>query len=683
MNIIQTGNRRKVLISLILAYAAGVAARYCIGILTSQNPFVMPDEALYANIARSIADGGGIALRNQPVTYTNVLYPLLLSPVYALSDAGAQFRIIQLLNCLFMNLAVFPAYGIAKRFKLEHKAALGIAFISLLLPDMLLTTRIMTEAIEYPLFLWAVYLMFGKLNGERASYKAAALTGFAAFMLTQAKSGSIALAAVFFGLLVFGFFRSRSRKDLLYALVFALTYAALMLASHFALELVGMDFSRPSIYKTQFQTPALEHLKKTLPGLLLYAFFIPVAFGIYPLLLPAANLRRYDPPQRKMVLLCLIALALYAAGACYLFFDTETIGNYFAGRIHIRYVFMFLPVFLCFTYSSWLNGVRPNAKLLAALGFLLAMTVTVSFSALLSNRQYSVDAISLSYIIYDDTVLNWRLLSQAAAITFCTGMAAILFRKGWTKQVKRILAVCIVLALATANWLGYDLNSHNNSKALSSDATQAAQLLSDDTVLVPSSEIYFDNTLSVLDLAITDAPYVIQYDDLCAGLGDYGALTPQVPPQYWVEKPVNAIPASCQIVFTPDAFTHMVLAEGANTQYTNNGYYCIVSTANTGRIFHSALTGLSTSGQPGAASALYIYDEFLLSKDTVRVYLKVRSLSAAALTLASEDTQLSYDLNAVSDWIYGDFPVKEGCTTLKISIWTGLGEPVIDTYLVE
>jgi hypothetical protein len=678
------GSRRKVLLTLVAAYAAGVVLRFLIGIFTSQNPFVMPDEALYANIARAIADGGGIALRNQPVTYTNILYPLLMSPVYALFGSGAQFRAIQLINCLFMNLAVFPAYGIAKRFKLEHRAALGIAVISLLLPDMLLTTRIMTEPIAYPLFLCTVWLMFGRLSGERNRYASAALTGVAAFLLTQAKSGSIALAVVFFGLLVFDFICSRSRNKLLYALVFALTYAALMLAVRFALELAGMDFSQPSIYDTHAQAPTLEHLKKTLPGLLLYAFFIPVAFGIYPLLLPASNLRRFDPPQRRMVLLCLIALALYAAGACYMFFDTETIGNYFAGRIHIRYVFMFLPVFLCFVFSPGLDGVRPNAKLVALLGFLLAMTVTVSFSALLSNRQYSVDAISLSYIIYDDTVLNWRLLSQIAAITFGGGMAAILHQSGWTKPAKRVLTVCIVLALATANWLGYDLNNHNNSQPLSSDARQAAELVSaGDTLLVASSELYFDNTLSVLDIAMTDTPYVMLYGDLCAALGDYGALMPQAPPQYWVENPVSAIPSSCVIVFTPDAFYRMVLAEGATTQYTDNGYYCVVTTSDTRRIFHSALTGLSADGQTGAASALYVYDELLLSQDTVRVYLKVRSQSAATLTLASGDTQLYYDLNAASDWICGDFPIGEGCAALRLSIWASSEETVIETYLVE
>ena len=676
-------NKRRWLSGLIIVYIAGVAARYLIALLASRNPFIMPDEALYLNLARSIANGGGIALRNQPVTYTSLLYPLMISPVYALCPAGAQFRAVQLMGCFFMNLAVFPAYGIAKRVA-DAKMAFVIAAISILLPDMLLTSRAMTEAIEYPLFLLTVYLMFGKLSGEKKSLGWAALTGASTFLLTQSKAGSAALAIVFLGILIYGLIRTRRKEELKFALVFAGTYAVLTAALYFALYLSGMDFSQKSIYDTQLQAPTLDHLKKTLPGLLLYVYFIPVAFGIYPLVFPASNLRLYEEAQKKQLLLALLALALYAGGACYMFFDTETIGNYFAGRIHIRYVFMFLPVFLAFATSPRLDKAKPNGRLIAALGFLLAMTVTVSFSALLSNRRYPVDAISLSYIIYDDSVLNWRLLSQVAMVTFMIGMLALIWRRGWGKAVKRACAICLALGVLTANWLGYDLNEYNNASALADDARQAAQELSgEDVLLVPDSGLYFDNTLSVLDTAMSDAPYEALYDDLCAALGSYGTLESAIPPKYWTEKPVNPYPGEAKAVFNTSAFSKMVLARGAQVEYTDHGIYAIVTPSKEGRLFHSALTGVSAAGDPAEGAALFVYDEALLLSGSVRVYLQVSCGSASQLTLSDGTVSFDYPLDTGSGWIYGDFTPQPDAAALKITIAVKSGTPAILTYQVE
>jgi len=676
--------KRKYLKWLFLAYCCAVGLRYLIAILTSQNPFIMPDEALYANIARSLISGDAISLRNQPLTYTNILYALLISPIYSIFKAGAQFRMIQLFNCIVMNLAIFPAYGIANNLTKNQKAAFGIALLSLLVPDMLLTTRIMTEAIVYPLFLLVVYLMFGKFSTTDSKLGKAFFTGLLAFLLTQAKSGSIALAVVFFVILLIDFIRSRNRSNLDHALVFLITYAALYILTRFVLSSQGMDFDVQSIYQTQTQLPTLIHLKQTLPGLLLYAFFIPVAFGIYPLLLPASNLSRYDDVQKKQAALALISLALYAIGACYLFFDTETIGNFFQGRIHIRYVFMFLPLLLGFVFSPSLEGAKPNGKLIAFLGFLLAMMMGVSFDALLSGRQYPVDAISLSYIIYDDSVLNWGLLSQIAAVTFAAGIFGLIAYKGWNKQVKRIFTIFLILGLITANWLGYDLNEYNNSEALSSDAQQCALELSDQaTLIVPDSGTYFDNTLSVLDIAMTDAPYFIKYNDLCASLDDYGTLVSQLPPKYWTENPVNTIPVPDKIVFSYTAFSKMVLADDAQVQFSDNGYYGIVSLDENQRLFHSALAGLSSSGEPQSDTVLYIYDEALLSQDSIRIYFQTSCSSDAALSLSCGETQFTYDLDKDSNWIYGDFAVPEGATVLKIAVQTLSGEPIINTYMLK
>ena len=128
-------------IILTLLYAVGVAVRYYFALQYSANPCIMPDENLYAALARSIFDDFSLFMRGQPLTYNNILYPLLLTPFYGFSPELDVYRSAELLNCFLMNLAIFPAYFIAKRFIQNRWLILVVCAGSLLLPDMIMTMR--------------------------------------------------------------------------------------------------------------------------------------------------------------------------------------------------------------------------------------------------------------------------------------------------------------------------------------------------------------------------------------------------------------------------------------------------------------------------------------------------------------------------------------------------------------
>lgn len=561
--------------------------------------------------------------------------------------------------------------------------ALGIAALAILLPDMGLTARIMAEALVYPLFLLTAMLMFRALEGGK-NLGHAALTALCAALLANAKAGMAALAVVFAGVLLFAAAKDRPKKLAGYALMYIGVYAALTAVAHFAIGMLPcVDYARSTIYETQAQAPTWTHLSQTLPGLLLYAFFIPVAFGIFPLLLPACNLKRFEPAVRRQAALALIALAAVAAGACYLFFDTETVGSFYAGRIHIRYVFMFLPLFLAFAAAPALEGVKPNGKLIAALGFLLAMASTVGFSALLSNRRYPVDAISLSWIMWDNSALEMNKLSQIAAIEFSVAMLWLLFRRGWGKTAKTAMAICLVAGLVAANAFGYDLNRWNDSEALSSDSAQAARMLDGKTTLLaPDSGFYFDNTLSVLDVSMKQAPYEMLLEDLCENLGPYGELIPAQPPKYWTEQPAGKFPEPPAVAMDASAFYRVVLAQGAAVKFTDHTVYGIVTPANNRRLFHSALTGVDAQGSPKAGAALYIFDENLLKQGKVTVYLQVQADNASSLELSCGSESQAFDAGTGANWITRTFGVPIGATRLVVSIRAVSGAPKVITYKV-
>ena len=81
-----------------------------LNILVNESPKVIIDEALYTNIARSLAYDGTLAFRGQPVNYPYLLYPFLLVPVYWLNRliGGDIYRMIQVYNTLLISSSVFP-----------------------------------------------------------------------------------------------------------------------------------------------------------------------------------------------------------------------------------------------------------------------------------------------------------------------------------------------------------------------------------------------------------------------------------------------------------------------------------------------------------------------------------------------------------------------------------------------
>ena len=118
---------------------------------------VMTDEMLYAKLATSMAETGSPLPRIHETSAAvyNLLYPLLLAPLYAALSPPQAFRAAHVLNAFVMASAAFPAYLLAREV-LSRGWSFLVAALSILVPWMLITSALMTESVAYPAFLWAV-----------------------------------------------------------------------------------------------------------------------------------------------------------------------------------------------------------------------------------------------------------------------------------------------------------------------------------------------------------------------------------------------------------------------------------------------------------------------------------------------------------------------------------------------
>ena len=122
-------------------------------------PFVFMDELGYERMAQSFAHTGHFSLFGKGGLAYSPLYPILLSPIYALtSSLSTAYEWVKVENAVLISLSVFPVHGIA-RSVLPRGRSIGVAALSLLAPLMLYSGFEMAESLSYPLCLIAVWTM--------------------------------------------------------------------------------------------------------------------------------------------------------------------------------------------------------------------------------------------------------------------------------------------------------------------------------------------------------------------------------------------------------------------------------------------------------------------------------------------------------------------------------------------
>jgi hypothetical protein len=116
-------------------------------------PWIMVDELVYSELAKSFAAHGQFLVRGVPSHGYGFVYPVLIAPAWRIfSSVPDAYMAAKAINAVVMSLAAIPAYFIARRL-LRPPLALAVSGLTVLIPSMLYTGTLMTENAFYPLFL--------------------------------------------------------------------------------------------------------------------------------------------------------------------------------------------------------------------------------------------------------------------------------------------------------------------------------------------------------------------------------------------------------------------------------------------------------------------------------------------------------------------------------------------------
>ncbi|MPM79167.1 hypothetical protein SDC9_126200 [bioreactor metagenome] len=199
--------------------------------------------------------------------------------------------------------------------------------------------------------------------------------------------------------------------------------------------------------------------------------------------------------------------------------------------------------------------------------------------------------------------------------------------------------------------------------------------------MILSNDTYFDNNLSVLDCSLRQSPYCINIDELCFGMSEYGKINSIVPSKYWTENPINPISLCDSYIMNGFVYNNAVIADGASCELSANGYYLKLSPNKDGKLFKSIMTNVSKLGELRNNSSVWLFDQSLLSNETVNIYLKVTASSAGTLTISTDTQSFYYNIDKNSEWIYGVYNVSgDG---MKFSISSDTDAIKVLTYSFE
>ena len=503
---------------------------------------VYSDELRYLDVARSLWQGRGLRVRNMPSDYQKILYPLFILPALALKTTAAQITAIGWLNALYASSAVFPAYALCRATGQNRRRAVFLIGAVALLPTMSAASTFMSETVFLPLSLWQIYFLLRAMQAmPKARVGWCAAAGVWCYLLYLNKEVALyyLIAWVLVRAWVLWQDRSSWRAELACnAALFGSFAACFVLAKLTLFRGLGNSYNQTGWLSAE-QWGFLPF------AIVCDVLFTVLAFGVFPVLLPAVGLRRpakgSDPVRTQLPLFLLLSLFVGVGVIAWSITVREDLHSP-SPRQHMRYLEpLFMPLLLVTlnTLDEKLSTTR--RRLLAVLtaawgvGFIVlcrAIGAGAGDNTLLQWFDFVADRLDrLPVLGLNGWLLVWRCIIAAGAA--CIGV--LLLRH----KARRAMA-CGVLALCVLCYAG-EWRINRWTYAVTPEAQQAASDLNgrlhglDGTVLfIPNGIRQRDSQL--IETYVDRDLYIVEYETLCrTGLLDDGVLdlTAEAPaPEY-------------------------------------------------------------------------------------------------------------------------------------------------------
>jgi hypothetical protein len=150
-------------------------------------PWIMIDELIYSDLARSLGDTGTFHVRGEPIPWSNFGYVVLIAPAWLMTEAqSTAYALAKTINVGLGVLALVLVYIWARRLTTAAYAALATG-LTALMPSLLYAGMLMSENGFLPAFLLATLVVALALERPTLGRQALAFAaiGLACFIRVQ------------------------------------------------------------------------------------------------------------------------------------------------------------------------------------------------------------------------------------------------------------------------------------------------------------------------------------------------------------------------------------------------------------------------------------------------------------------------------------------------------------------
>jgi 4-amino-4-deoxy-L-arabinose transferase-like glycosyltransferase len=375
-------------------------------------PWIMVDELIYSELGRSLT-GGELAIRGEPTGSYGVVYPLLISPAYALFDSlPSAYVAVKAINAALVSLAAVPAYLLARRL-LSRELSLLAAVLALAPPSLVYTGTVMTENAFYPLFLLVALVLVRTLERPTLRRQLALLVLCGLAYETRPQAVALVAAALTAPLLL-GWSSVKAHR-LLYGLV--LGGGALLVLAQLVRGggLSGLLGAYGVVAQQSYDAGEIAK------WLLYHVAELDLYLGVFPLVALVALLARWreHPPELRAFLAATVALTAWLTLVVAVF------ASRFALRVQERNLYYVVPL-LAIVLLAWVSRGAPRPRpVLAAAAAAGLLPAVLPYRSLIDVPARSDTLMLLPWWQLQDSLIALDQVVWVA--TACTLLAAAVF----------------------------------------------------------------------------------------------------------------------------------------------------------------------------------------------------------------------------------------------------------------
>ena len=666
---------------LILLFLVSTCVRFLLSYLTSTNPTVYIDEGLYINIARSLFHDGQVMFRDQPIQYVYLLYSIVLMPVFLLPKTIDIYRVIQLYNAALISSCVFPSYLVGRKLGVGKKHASFVAFVTLLIPELCLSTFLTAECIVYPLMMWSF------VAAIEVSYHVDRIDRY---LILGALTGIIYFAkpiCIVFGLcyLVSHLAYAISEKNkaaLINSLIGIIMSLAIIGTGYILYGLLFGKTSVMNLYEKQIPELDAESIFIMVQGFVFHLIAVVISCGGAFTLVPVLARKQCSREKRNVLEGCLFGLLVSLIGIAIFIVPYRFTGSVGVSPVHLRYLMFYFPVFFAFFFVNEMERLRMPSKtgILAMIIFTVLFVWPSAFS-MFNYQAGTFDAPALNAFYANRSGKAHGYLLIMVLVPVMAYFIYVFAKKGWNNTLRKMACGITIFFFVYNGTLAYT-NRRMAEREIEWDAAQVSTEIVGENAVIITNNLYDDFRGYLLDAHLHEpAQMVVINNALLSMISSEGRYQPFTPLVQAPNTSNNETKETNTLVFDVSVADFVEFTEDVDLWQTDHGYYTVARFDDNKPVIKTALASLDAYVlHKEDIASLLVFDGNMLSRGyaTLRIVVRSRNSETGTITFSSEgETQtfavtpeyqeyvvtlpmhknefFGFEINATVDTIVGDY----------------------------